>query len=181
MKNILLTATLAATLALTGCGLFGKKDSSRPTGAGPNDVIGYDGTSGAPQTNLGAPVEVGGNTGGRFDAAAAGLSGTIVYFEFDSYALNADGQRLAAEFGKYLSANPAARLRLEGHADERGTREYNIGLGERRARAVQDALVENGASAAQLSLLSYGEERPVNPAHSEEAWAQNRRVEIVKQ
>lgn len=180
MKNVLLTTLLATTLALSGCGLFGKKDS-RSTGAGPNDVIGYNGTNGAPQNGTGNPVEVGGNTGGRFDAAAAGVSGTTVYFEFDSYALNSAGMSLASEFGKYLSANPAARLRLEGHADERGTREYNIGLGERRARAVQEALVNSGASASQLSILSYGEERPVNPEHTEDAWAQNRRVEIVKQ
>lgn len=84
-------------------------------------------------------------------------------------------------FARYLSANPSARVRLEGHADERGTTEYNIALGERRANAVQSALAAQGVSPAQTSIISYGEERPAVSGSSEEAYAQNRRVQIIRQ
>jgi peptidoglycan-associated lipoprotein len=78
-----------------------------------------------------------------------------------------------------LAANPTVRVRLEGHTDERGSREYNIGLGERRAQAVRRALLLQGATETQLSTVSYGAERPVAAGSNEAAWAQNRRVEIV--
>ena len=84
-----------------------------------------------------------------------------------------------ANHAKYLTRNPGTRVRLEGHADERGTREYNVGLGERRANAVRDALLLRGVSARQISVVSYGEERPVSLGHNERAWDQNRRVEFV--
>ena len=87
---------------------------------------------------------------------------------------------VVARFAQYLAKNPTAKLRLEGHADERGTREYNVGLGERRANAVQSALIAGGASATQISIVSYGEERAADPGHDESAWAKNRRVEIVQ-
>ena len=90
------------------------------------------------------------------------------------------GHAIASNFAKYLVANPTAKLRLEGHGDERGTREYNIGLGERRANAVQLALLNGGASQTQISIVSYGEERPADPRHDEDGWAANRRVEIVQ-
>ena len=77
-----------------------------------------------------------------------------------------------------LQSNPGAQVRLEGHADERGSREYNIGLGERRSQAVRRLLLIQGASAAQISTVSFGEERPAADGSSESAWAQNRRVEI---
>ena len=80
---------------------------------------------------------------------------------------------------KYLGAHPATRVRLEGHTDERGSREYNIGLGERRAQSVRRALLLQGATDTQISTVSYGEERPAAPGHDEAAWAKNRRVEIV--
>jgi len=80
---------------------------------------------------------------------------------------------------KYLASHGSARVRLEGHTDERGSREYNIGLGERRAQAVRRALLLQGASEGQISTVSYGEERPAVPGHDEAAWAKNRRVEIV--
>ena len=78
----------------------------------------------------------------------------------------------------YLSKNPSARVRVEGNTDERGTREYNMALGERRAKAVAVFLTSNGAKANQLDVISYGEEKPVASGESEEAWAQNRRVDL---
>ena len=113
-------------------------------------------------------------------AAAAGLPNVrTFYFEFDSSELSGDGRRLAEAWAAYLAANASAKVRLEGHCDERGTREYNVGLGERRANAVRQLLTSRGASARQLSVTSYGEERPVSAGHDEAAWQQNRRVEII--
>jgi peptidoglycan-associated lipoprotein len=80
---------------------------------------------------------------------------------------------------KYLRDRPSSRITLEGHADERGSRAYNQGLGERRGNAVNSALQANGGSASQLTVVSYGEERPVCTDSGEACWAQNRRVEIV--
>jgi peptidoglycan-associated lipoprotein len=81
--------------------------------------------------------------------------------------------------GKWLSANPGARISLEGHADERGTREYNLGLGERRGNAVRDMLLANGGRSEQVAVVSYGEERPICTDSDESCWGKNRRAEIV--
>ena len=86
---------------------------------------------------------------------------------------------MLAAHGRYLAQNPQASVRLEGHADERGSREYNIGLGERRAQSVRRALALQGANPEQLSTVSYGEERPAVLGSDEEAWRLNRRVELV--
>lgn len=103
----------------------------------------------------------------------------IVYFDFDRADINSDAQEVLACHGKYLRDRSSAMLTLEGHADERGTREYNLGLGERRGNAVSGALQANGGSAGQLNVVSYGEERPAADGSDEESWSKNRRVEIV--
>lgn len=117
------------------------------------------------------------------DSASAGpqasMQNRIVYFDFDRDSVKAEFREIIAGHGRYLAANPGAAVRLEGHADERGSREYNIGLGERRAQAVRQALLLQGAAAGQLTTVSYGEERPVATGSDEESWALNRRVEIV--
>ncbi|MCZ6516796.1 MAG: peptidoglycan-associated lipoprotein Pal [Gammaproteobacteria bacterium] len=102
-----------------------------------------------------------------------------VYFAFDSAEIRAADRELVRMHGRNLADNSDLSLRLEGHADERGTREYNIGLGERRAQAVKAALMVQGASADQLTTVSYGEERPAVLGSNESAWAQNRRVEMA--
>ncbi len=107
------------------------------------------------------------------------LSRLVVYFEFDQSDIGSEFNAMLAAHGRYLASNPNARIRLEGHADERGSREYNIGLGERRAQAVRRVLLLQGASADQLSTVSFGEERPAMIGSNEEAWALNRRVELV--
>jgi peptidoglycan-associated lipoprotein len=86
---------------------------------------------------------------------------------------------MLAAHGRVLGENPNRQLRLEGHSDERGSREYNIGLGERRAQAVRSVLMLQGASANQLTTVSYGEERPLASGSDEQSWGQNRRVELV--
>ncbi|HEX4854850.1 peptidoglycan-associated lipoprotein Pal [Arenimonas sp.] len=102
-----------------------------------------------------------------------------VYFDFDQDTLRPEFQAIMACHAKYLNDRPESRITLEGNADERGTREYNLGLGERRGNAVSGALQGAGGSAGQLTVVSYGEERPTCGESSETCWQQNRRVEIV--
>ena len=104
--------------------------------------------------------------------------GTVIYFDFDSSEVRAADQDLVAAHAIELNDNSYASVRLEGHADERGSREYNIGLGERRAQAVRQMLMIQGVNAAQIQTVSFGEERPVAMGSSESDHAQNRRVEI---
>ena len=103
----------------------------------------------------------------------------VVYFDFDQDVLRPEFQAAMACHAKYLRDRPTSRMTLEGNADERGSREYNLGLGERRGNAVSSALQANGGSASQVTVVSYGEERPTCNASSEDCWAKNRRVEIV--
>lgn len=107
------------------------------------------------------------------------LRNRVVYFDLDQDALKPEFQAAMSCHAKYLRDRPSARLRLEGNADERGSREYNLGLGERRGNAVSSALQANGGSPGQLEVISYGEERPVCNESGEGCWAQNRRVELV--
>ncbi|GAB3508666.1 peptidoglycan-associated lipoprotein Pal [Pseudoxanthomonas daejeonensis] len=103
----------------------------------------------------------------------------VIHFDFDQYTVKPEYQAVVACHAKYLRDRPSSRQNLEGHTDERGSREYNMGLGERRGNAVSSALQGAGASATQLTVVSYGEERPVCTESTEACWAQNRRVEIV--
>ena len=112
------------------------------------------------------------------DDLAGGELANIVYFDFDSYELLPEDADVAARHGIQLADNPNWSVRLEGHADERGSREYNIGLGERRAQAVRRILLLQGAQPSQVSTVSFGEERPVALGSNEDAWSQNRRVEF---
>ena len=103
----------------------------------------------------------------------------VVYFDFDQDTLRPEFQAIVGCHAKYLRDRPSSRMTLEGHADERGSREYNLGLGERRGNAVSSAIQANGASGSQITVTSYGEERPVCTDSNEDCWAKNRRVEIV--
>ena len=103
----------------------------------------------------------------------------VFYFDFDQAIVRRTGHEELNKHAKVLSADSELRVRLEGHADERGTREYNLALAERRANAVRAYLVAQGAVRAQIEVISYGEEKPANNGHSESSWAENRRVEIV--
>jgi peptidoglycan-associated lipoprotein len=123
------------------------------------------------------------STDGRFRPedleSNACLRTRVVYFDFDRADIKPESQAAMNCHGKYLHDNPSARVTLEGHADERGTREYNLGLGERRGNAASGALQANGGAAGQLTVVSYGEERPTCNEHGEPCWGRNRRVEIV--
>jgi peptidoglycan-associated lipoprotein len=104
-----------------------------------------------------------------------------VYFDFDRYDLRADSREILKANSAWLKANPAAQIQIEGHCDERGTTEYNVALGSRRAESVKDYLVTLGTSADRLSTISYGEEVPVCREQTEECWQNNRRVRFVVQ
>jgi len=160
---------LVGACALSAC-------ASKPSKPAGEQGMASTGAEGAGATNA--------NAGAGSDDEAAGpqaglLAKRTVYFDFDSSEIKGEGTDIVAAHAKYLAANPGTRVRLEGHTDERGSREYNIGLGERRAQSVRRALLLQGAGDAQISTVSYGEERPAVPGHDEAAWAKNRRVEIV--
>lgn len=106
---------------------------------------------------------------------------TTFYFDFDTSEIKPEARDVLIAHAQYLANNPNASVRLEGHGDERGTKEYNLALGERRAMAVERFLVVNGASRDQIETVSYGEEKPAAMGSSESAYAQNRRVELIYQ
>lgn len=124
------------------------------------------------------PVSDGRYTQADLDTDAC-LRQRTVYFDFDQDTLRPEFQAIMACHAKYLNDQPQSRVTLEGNADERGTREYNLGLGERRGNAVSGALQGAGGSASQITVVSYGEERPTCNDSMESCWSQNRRVEIV--
>ncbi|GMR15437.1 MAG: peptidoglycan-associated lipoprotein Pal [Gammaproteobacteria bacterium] len=115
----------------------------------------------------------------NFDNSQSLLSRRVIYFDFDKSEVKAEYRAVVAAHAAYISANGSSRVTLEGHADERGTREYNLGLGERRGNSVSGLLAAGGAMGSQLDNVSYGEERPVCRVSDEDCWSQNRRVEII--
>lgn len=113
------------------------------------------------------------------DDPQSALSVRIIYFEYNSNEIRSEYRSTIEAHAAYLSQNPTTSITLEGHADERGSREYNLALGESRALAVKQQLTLLGASSSQIRLVSYGEERPAIDGHDEYSWQQNRRVEIL--
>ncbi|MBL4796547.1 MAG: peptidoglycan-associated lipoprotein Pal [Oleispira sp.] len=115
------------------------------------------------------------------EAQAALMETTVFYFDFDNTTIKSDSKNALIAHSQYLAANSSARVVLEGHADERGTVEYNLALGERRALSVSRFLQANGTAASQIETVSFGEERPALMGHSNSSWSKNRRVEIKYQ
>jgi len=107
------------------------------------------------------------------------LSTTTIYFDFDRADVKSSDREVILAHARYLADNVDTKIVLEGHADERGSREYNIALGERRAKAVSQLMLLQGVSQSQIDIVSFGEERPVALGHDESAWSVNRRVEIL--
>ncbi len=115
----------------------------------------------------------------NFDNSESLLNKRVIYFDFDKSEVKAEYRGIVAAHAAYLAANSSARATLEGHADERGTREYNLALGERRGKAMTGLFSAGGAMGSQQNVVSYGEERPTCRVSDEDCWWQNRRVEIV--
>lgn len=174
-KNLALAAILFAALAATGCKSRGAKELPPPTVSDTSANSGIS-TSGAGSSGVGSGSPVG-TTGA---AARYDLSAKTVYFAYDSADIDTAGQGVIANYGKYLSSTASAKVRLEGHTDERGSAEYNVALGERRAQTVARELKAAGVTDAQLSIVSYGKERPAAQGSTEEAYAKNRRVEVTQ-
>ncbi|HEY0661149.1 MAG TPA: peptidoglycan-associated lipoprotein Pal [Lysobacter sp.] len=164
------TRVLVAALLCTAAVACSKKVKEVP----PGDT-GTGTTAPAGDTGPVAPGAYGPND---LDTDAC-LRQRVVYFDFDQDALRPEFQSIVACHAKYLRDRPSSRMTLEGNADERGSREYNLGLGERRGNAVSSAVQANGGSGSQITVTSYGEERPTCTESNEDCWAKNRRVEIV--
>jgi peptidoglycan-associated lipoprotein len=167
MRRTFLATMLVAATLMAGCGTDPVKEPTPSTPAGQDT-----GQSGLPPGG----VEQGGEVEG---AGEASLQQRIIYFDFDSYEIPAQYRDIVSAHARRLATSGAMKVRLEGHTDERGSREYNIGLGERRAQAVRRALMLQGAGDGQLVTVSYGEERPAASGSDETAYAKNRRVEII--
>lgn len=187
MKSLKLYALLLAASLLAACGANTTKDGDlagddvlvEDLGAETSGVIG----SNADGDDMGAEarVVVGEETftGDELNDPNSPLSNRVIYFEYDSASVRAEDQPILDAHAAYLGKNPNISVRLEGHTDERGSREYNLALGERRALSIRQLLMLQGASADQFRVTSFGEERPAVDGGNESAWAQNRRVEIL--
>jgi len=173
-------------LMLLGCGTSGEVQEEPTAGA---ETTAPAAESGAETSGVGtggaasgeavtAPTEAG-FTGDPLDDPNSLLAKRVVYFDFDKSDIKDDFRAVIQAHAEYLANHADVSVTLEGHADERGTREYNIALGERRANAVQRMLTLQGAAASQIRVVSYGEERPAALGHDEDAWALNRRVEFI--
>ncbi len=178
IKRYFMVAALAAVLA--GCGSNVKLDppiqgsgaDATATGQG----VGQAGAAGqgAGQSTV---TQVQAGSGGVDVAGPAGV-GRVIYFDFDSFTVKPDSQPIVDQHARFLQANRSRSVAVEGHTDERGSREYNLALGQKRAEAVRRALTLVGATDAQIEAVSFGEEKPAVAGSSEDAYAQNRRVEI---
>jgi peptidoglycan-associated lipoprotein len=115
----------------------------------------------------------------EFGEGGASHGDATIYFDYDSAELSSDAQRTLKQVASELQSNPSQSVDISGHCDERGTIEYNLALGEKRARAAKKFLVALGISGDRIACISYGEERPIDPRSTEDAWAQNRRDEFV--
>lgn len=176
--KIVAVGMLAAFLAACGGGTKAPTDISiedRSADTGPGQA-GADGTSAQP-----LPDQEGVLAYPMTEDPASPLSKRVIYFEYDKSEVQDDFRPIVQAHAQFLAANPRARVTLEGHTDERGSREYNIALGERRAEAVRRLMLFMGAADSQIQTVSYGEERPVAMGHDESAWQENRRVEIIYQ
>jgi len=178
-----LAATLAALALLAGCETTkldetaaAPVESRSTTGSGAGAQAGAGATAGGtPQSSV-ATVDL--SKQGAAGAAAAAPSQRIVYFDFDSYTIKDEFKGMLDGHAKVLMANRGKRMAVEGHADERGSREYNLALGQKRAEAVVRSLKLLGVGEQQLEAVSFGEERPAVQGNDEAAWAANRRAEL---
>lgn len=169
MSKIQLVVVCVSAVLLSACGSNERRDTA------PSDVV-PEGPTVKPVTIDG--VQDGQNIDPNSIAAKAPIE-RVIYFDYDQSELRPEFLDIVAQHGRFLAQNPEGRVRLEGHTDERGTREYNIALGESRAKTVSRMLQLQGVSSAQVRTVSYGEELPVDDAHNNDAWAKNRRVNVI--
>ena len=183
MKKIILVSV--AMLVLSACAEQAIKDDDGLMDAGPSGdqygatVGSIDGVGASSGTMLAGQEYAVSYEKGAINDPGNILSQKVIYFDFDSSNIRDDYVELVKHHGKYMALNTASRIRLEGHTDERGSREYNVALADRRAQAVKRLLLFEGASSDQVTIISYGEEKPADFGHDEQAWSLNRRAEMI--
>lgn len=160
---------VAAALALSAC-------ASKPKPTEAPAVVQESRPAPAPQDESAAR---GGPAARSLQADLAATAGDLVFFDLDSHSLTAEGEETLAKQARWLAQHPDLRVLVAGNCDERGTREYNLALGARRANAARDALVRAGVSASRIDTVSYGKERPIDPGSFETAWSRNRNAHTV--
>jgi len=170
-KTLSLSSTLIAVAALAACSSTPIDTPKAPVSTAQPTVP--DGSSGGAATSNVATVTI-----DPLDDPKGELAGRSIYFAFDDFSVDAKYQPLIQAHGKYIGAHDVAQIRVEGNTDERGSREYNLSLGDKRAQIVAKQLVLMGAKESQIEAVSYGEERPKAEGHDEAAWAENRRADI---
>lgn len=170
---------LVLSVSLAGCSSTDKKPEAAQAAA-TTAPAGDKAASGAPSSSTSSSSL---EAAQRGESSATPVSSPLkdVYFDFDSYDLRADARATLKANGEWLRSNPATQVQIEGHCDERGTTEYNLALGSKRAQSVKDYLVTLGTAADRLSTISYGEELPVCTEHNEACWQKNRRARFVIQ
>jgi peptidoglycan-associated lipoprotein len=166
---------LVLSLSVLLCAACAKKPVSTTMGEG--------GEGAAGSSEFGAPSYGAIDESGTAEQGMPGMGEEIIgleriHFEFDQYTLTAEAREILSRNASFLQNNPTVKIMIEGHCDERGSDEYNLALGERRARAVQNYLASLGIPTSRMSIISYGEEIPLEPQSSEEAWAKNRRADF---
>jgi peptidoglycan-associated lipoprotein len=184
MRKLIFGALVVAFLA--GCASTPTQDAAPVEDRAATAGVPPPGTPGA-STSGAPPSGVTGTPGSPSGPAGASvlrdpnniLSKRTVYFDYDSFAVREEFRPLLTAHAKYLQANRPTRVTLQGHTDERGSREYNIALGQRRADAVKNLMQLLGGTEVQIETVSFGKEKPKVEGHDESAWAQNRRVEII--
>jgi peptidoglycan-associated lipoprotein len=172
--RILATALLAALLAACSSGV--KLDDVPVEDRQPTATAPGGGTPGGGDASRVAPVQVDPST---LNAAGPANVARVIYFDYDSYVIKPEFQSAIESHARFLKSNNGRRIVVEGHTDERGGREYNLALGQRRSEAVRRALGLLGVTDAQVEAVSFGKEKPARPGSDESAWAMNRRAEIA--
>jgi peptidoglycan-associated lipoprotein len=189
LNKAILALAISGTL-LTACSSTDEQDAgftdgSQSGAAGINDAStsGLNSGSGISGSEMGSGSGFGsgGGLGPEFSDPNNPLSKQTIYFMLDSSQVQQDYVPVVAAHSQYLLANPGQHIVLEGHGDERGSREYNIALGEQRAKSVASMMKVQGVNESQLEIVSYGEEKPAAFGHDESSWQLNRRVELVYQ
>jgi len=195
LQGIVFLILLACTAStLTGCSLF-RKPKKPPIHIGdlgalsPEDIpppiqLGAAGSTGESLPPLSPPAQYSGLTIEATEPPRVAPSGVVselqtIHFPFDSSRIMPDEQRKLENNARWILANPGIMIQIEGHCDERGSVEYNLNLGQRRADSVREELYKLGVDPSTLTTISYGEERPLDPGSSEEAWAKNRRAQFL--
>src|SRR5580704_12491826 len=174
-RTISVALLLAGALLLSGCKHPPLKDAPN---AG-SQVQGSSDAAGASSQGLNGAAGVEGGALGSGGTATGALARTVIYFDFDKSEIRPEFAEVVSAHARNLTSHPNLKMKLEGNTDERGTREYNIGLGERRAQAVRRALMLQGVAESQVTTVSFGAERQAAEGDDESAWAKNRRVELV--